>query len=1122
MRILFTLLNCVVGFRKYQSSFRHLDKIDNIFEKLSNFEQLPTFSKGQILQQVTVPPKFRNSPAASSFILPKNSLRSSFLQLAGSAKREALEYANQQKSGIVDFVGVCHDFLILATETNSGSLNDCWTHCMKNMEFCTQVHWVQGNCFLGAGVSGPRGGKEEISRGICRSLTDLGFLELVRGERDALSTATFVSSLTEKTKSDIVETVIPAISQFSTFPLTLSAFTILPSEIKYTLVQPLSDSGSMFATPSFLFCQSACLNSDWCNVVAWLDGEICQLALKAISGDTVQSDCRGMNCLANIGGTEDVILAEKDEMFTVVNSVSGSTSSISNTFDCKCSGEEICLTECRRKSQRACIQLCSEKENCKFVSVGFQEFVEIQNPVNETATIVVSPQGGVDVIAPPRPVIVTDKVECRVSGNLFNAGKGKLYAHKNSPAISRSFATTFLQSEIKSEAFHSFPGSCDIFHANLTVAGVSQFSAESADECWALCEAYSPSCSQIMYHALTSMCVLGDGIASNYVSSPDGTVCRSRSDSRSPSGLSGMLLVDSVNGQTVKNRWFPSSQARGVASLEACQSLTKLGNFNHGGYVSCDGVLNACLTQPTHPDCAICQLSQNGGVCRMQALKESPETNIPCIGNCQFFESGIQGFQLKIGKSSLPSSPIGQLCYVNPSPSMPQITKQANGFCGFQTSSLSACQSVCQQAAGCVGGLYTDKQGLKLCSLATAISGNSTICSTGGVNCAWFELAGLGNVLPLTVTGTNLADANRQSIAPQAGMNFGRCAVFKALDVFKAGPPSVFALKPLTACANLCDLTPNCRSWQVAGAATAGSSCSVSEEGNMAGCSQITCSLSSVITGTFPAQPGDESSACFSYTANPYLASLAPASMLGVNLGVPSYYLSNARVRKFGWSDVINQNRLSLTQTLEDCQSGCKAQGSDVCAGGTWQVCSSVESGCVDSDNNALLAATVPNSELFATCEACSAVNVSISQQSVAFPSSWGVCKYSRTVKENAQKCQPEPCYAFEGGDDEFIILSVSKSPFIDSDGIVISNLLMGAGYTKSASLNDCESICHRTNGCLYGHYEPMTNGYGNCFLSGQQLQTLEEGVYTLSETNFCLTQNCVVFQKVQPPSNNA
>jgi hypothetical protein len=263
----------------------------------------------------------------------------------------------------------------------------------------------------------------------------------------------------------------------------------------------------------------------------------------------------------------------------------------------------------------------------------------------------------------------------------------------------------------------------------------------------------------------------------------------------------------------------------------------------------------------------------------------------------------------------------------------------------------------------------------------------------------------------------------------------------------------------------------------------------------------VACATSSVITGVVTSAT-DEHIACFSHTANPALALMGSEDLDGLNLGIPAFVLTNARVRKFSFESVLNGERVFVTQTLEDCQSLCKANF-DHCVTGTWQVCAAVKPYCPE----------VPgNDELGVTCAACAAVQVSGAV--VPFPANWGACKLASKVETFGQKCVPEPCYAFEGGDDRFEILAVTKSNLINEDGTPIARILMGGAYQLASDLLDCQARCAENKACSYGHFEPATFGYGRCLLTNAEMQVLRAGVFVLANTP-AKCSNCVVFKKL-------
>ncbi len=185
---------------------------------------------------------------------------------------------------------------------------------------------------------------------------------------------------------------------------------------------------------------------------------------------------------------------------------------------------------------------------------------------------------------------------------------------------------------------------------------------------------------------------------------------------------------------------------------------------------------------------------------------------------------------------------------------------------------------------------------------------------------------------------------------------------------------------------------------------------------------------------------------------------------------------------------------------------------SDGCVSGSWQHCQAIEQLC-RSD-------TLPGTplELQATCNACRKVPVSESQPSVDFPEHLGVCKMASQIKTSTQACFPEPCYAFEEGSENYFIMSTSKSAFLLPDGTVNAALLNIAGepgtYIKAKSLSECQEACTSDPNCRYGHLVPRTTGFGECYLSAQEVRVNDGQRFRMKDPQNCDGQ-CIVFMKL-------
>jgi hypothetical protein len=240
--------------------------------------------------------------------------------------------------------------------------------------------------------------------------------------------------------------------------------------------------------------------------------------------------------------------------------------------------------------------------------------------------------------------------------------------------------------------------------------------------------------------------------------------------------------------------------------------------------------------------------------------------------------------------------------------------------------------------------------------------------------------------------------------------------------------------------------------------------------------------------------------------------------MENVDPGLPGFYTINSRVRKFGWPNVVNQNKLPVTASMEECQAICRA--TDGCITGSWQVCSAIQQYC---NRGQLINDMTP--ELTATCNACSSVTLSSQQPAVAFPINFGVCKLSQSINNHIEGCQPEPCYSFEAGSDEYYILSMTKNPFSapGAPNYMLNNEVNA--YVRTKSLNECQSFCTpavandpndpRTK-CKYGLYIPRANGYGECYLTELEIRENHGNYWRIKQaTTVNCEGTCIVFIKL-------
>ena len=1043
-----------------------IGELKNPMAQLSQISRLPLLNGAnkQILSSQPIPPKFKNSPAAALFpsFLEISSPVHFLHALTPDARHDAEASADAETSATVDFPGNCHNFVPMAGLSQTRNLNECWDAC-KNFQFCTQVHFVKGKCFLAQGISYSFGARLN-SDGFCRSLTDLGMVNFlkIRNSQD----------------------------------LALPSFAQLPSEDTYTLVQPKLESSQLrVTTPSFFLCQSSCLDKTWCRVAVWLDvnvsgnrEKICMFGSAVVFGENQMSHekCEKSTCVKNVCSGQTCLIAEKNpgDFGKVPVSLKIADDAIAAEEKiCECVTPS-CTTSCLRESEISCMSLCSNTEGCRFAAVQ-QNLGKVSCFLSTSAAV----------------AHVHDKLDF------------SFFARPETLAISKPM--TFAQSTaLPGNVQKLAGGSCKTFHPISILPNAAFFTAASADECWSLCSQLSSFCTQVEYNP-TGLCVLGDAIATKTNGVTDGTQCLSlMAPPDQVNGLPGFIVSNSIIG-TQPGFWFPNAAPAVLAnSLEECQNNLQIsteGNARFGGFLPCSSVNQNCASSPNHPDCALCSscttAACSSGVCRISSSTPSPA--LACLGDaCEFFEISRPGYLLKPGRNAISTS--GLLC------SGAGIAS-ASPDCSFAVDSLWTCQNLCNQNPGCVAGLYTNGDA-KTCTLSTGLNSTSSACS----DCAFFESAGLGHPVPLSVTGTNFADWARGNISQPMMFDFGACQTLKMVGNPIAIPlPLPAGDQPHEFCMNACKAETNCVAIQLQGYQNSGK-CSLGNS-TWSQCDTITCVLSSVITDSSP-DDNDESFVCLSYTASPVLGLMASPDLGNFNLGIPAYSLFNNRMKRFSYANTANSGKLLLTRSLEDCQSQAKSRDYPT---GTWQPCPSMAAYCQNPDGTPTAAvASNPTSELATTCQRCLAVNVSSSQPSVPFAANWGVCKYGSVVETGSTRCVPEPCFSFEGGNDDFDIISQSISPFLDNNGQVRGNILMGPGILKTATLGECEEKCIQAKGCLYGHYEPATAGAGNCYLTAQEARDGTDGARLCTPqvkgcapsvpiANACTAASCIVFAKI-------
>jgi hypothetical protein len=685
--------------------------------------------------------------------------------------------------------------------------------------------------------------------------------------------------------------------------------------------------------------------------------------------------------------------------------------------------------------------------------------------------------------------------------------------------------------------YTTYQGSCGVFHEGLLIGsgpGISKFTAQSIDECWSLCETRYPECSQIEFLSGTSECVLGDAITTTF--HVDSSVsCRTLDyiPIESSNGLSGMIFVDSV-----RDVEFTPPQL--VDSLEECQALCKsidaAGSDSacmFGGYVDCTNISSYCSSMDGagNVDCQKCQANTNGGICRLPSMQSTTATTSlsVCTGNqCRWFEKSAQGFSLVIKtptRTDIDYIPkLGQICDSRSYLPNPIVIQEDEHSCYYPVESLWHCQSLCTASNrlngsgknNCVGGLYTDTAGNKRCHLATYRSASGRTCI--GNNCAWFELDGIGRIDRLQDTGMKLA-IDARSLSPMLyEIGVGGCAQFKTFGPrMKKSISQVLYKDPIKECSIACSLFPQCTAFQVTGRIEGRkpNNCDITK-GTNTDCTSVECVLSSALTTVLPTN-GEKNQICWSKTPTGTVDTGGESvDYDNVDPGIPGFVTTNARVRKFSWNNVVG-NQLALTTSMEECQSVCRA--TDGCQTGTWQPCSAIQSYCTNAEQ-----LNIATPETIATCNVCKSVKVSENQQEVAFPINYGVCKVASGINLHVEACQPEPCYSFETGSDEFYILSMTKNPFATDASPHFSFNGEINTYTKAGSLLECQEYCKRSPGdrCRYGMYIPRSNGYGECYLTESEIRENHGSFWRLKQdTTLPCDGTCVTFIKlknVMPP----
>jgi len=738
--------------------------------------------------------------------------------------------------------------------------------------------------------------------------------------------------------------------------------------------------------------------------------------------------------------------------------------------------------------------------------------------------------------------------------------------------VSPLSATTISSMVVSSDdrpKYSTFQGSCGTFHEGLllgTGIGISKFTANSIDECWALCDSFAPECTQVEFHIETQECTLGDAISTTFHVDVN-MLCRTLDymPIESTNGLPGMMLTDSVGDG---KDWFTSGTVpQLVGSLEECQALCKAIDSGHddsacmyGGYVDCSSFYSSFCTTGDgigNADCQKCQANQSGGICRLPSMSSSPRasdngpprgggplggpagtitaggSSPPCPGGnkCRWFEKSAPGYSVSL------KTPVNQKMNFLPDtsnscssrPYLPNPISTDNGTCYLPVKSLWHCQSLCtasnrMNGSGrikCIGGLYTDNEGSKRCQLAEYRKGKifGKTCSQN--NCAWFELDGMGTIGRLQDTGMKLA-VDARSLSPMLfEIGVGGCSQFKTFGPrMKKSITQVLFNDPIKECSIACSVFPQCTAFQVTGQIEGAkpNACDITKGGET-DCTSVECVLSSALTTVLP-NTGEKNQICWSKTPTGTVDSGGPEiDYDNVDPGIPGFVTTNSRVRKFNWSSVVNKANLALTTSMEQCQSVCRT--TDGCQSGTWQPCSAMQSYCEKAEQ-----LNIATPELISTCNVCKAVKVSESQPSVAFPLNYGVCKVASGIGKSIEACQPEPCYAFETGSDIFYILSMTKNPFgTDTSPSYMFNGEVNT-YVKASSLEECQQYCTprkaddksdpRYN-CKYGMYIPRSNGYGECYLTESEIRENHGSFWQLRQdtTVPCNDGTCITFIKL-------
>lgn len=1015
-----------------------------------------------------------------------------------------------------DFPGTCATGFVPFTKEEASSLDDCWAKC-RSSPSCTQVQFsdIAETCYLAHGISvraqlsaSPE--NEAMPSSVCRSLTAAGVTALNGGS-------------------------LPAFRELPNNRVVLSS----SASLRPMLVDSLAE------------CQAACLDSHACHFGVWLtkaDGNNDCVIASAVSTACLPgaAECEEM-C-----GSEDCILFERNLLnlaspvqLTHIPAVHLSAAAFgknlteSQSCELKCgspvASESVCTTLCLVEARQQC-QVACIKSKCTAAGFFYGGNRTVQTCVSFSSVPVLNETFSTE------PVDFSDSSLRLVDVFVVPGGAvGSLSLIQNKRSMaSIARLSKFLSPSDVRPKFAQFGGPCNVFHEGVlggSGPGVSRFRADSMDDCWHLCETLSGNqCSQAQFHSGSSECVLGDAIASTF-RADDSITCRTLQYTAvsTSHGLSGMLFVDSVGDMgRDTTRWFGGATAPTlVDSLEECQALCKMADAGatdavcrFGGFVECSSFHSTLCrgTGAAHPDCGLCDRNPSGGVCRIPKVPVSgapaqAETPIPCLGGrCRWFERSAIGYALTTATAvvpavnMLPMTPSGVIC--SSESYLPNAQKPSTDDCFYPVESLWHCEELCsivnrmvgQGKTACVGGLYKDKGGNKQCRLAKFRVAGGRPCDAKD-NCAWFELSGEGHTAGLELTGAVIVEESRKRAVLPFIIGVGPCQQFRALDAVITNTPKGFQYSPLEDCANACNYFPQCSSYQLTGSVSGGSgqTCDVLK-GADSDCTFITCTLSSAIS---VASPADNNAAlCWSKTPSGTVEEGPAAVDMEVDPGMPGYYTTNARVRKFSWDKVLNKEQLALTTTLEECQSLCRV--SDGCVIGSWQHCKSIEQYCGD-------AAGAP-AEVQATCNACKDVKMNEAQVSVQFPEIMGVCKMASEVSVNTEGCFPEPCYAFEEGSENFYMLSTTKSPLIMADGRIDELRVSLKGepraYTKTRTIGECEEHCMADADCKYGHFVPRTNGYGECYLTSQELRISDGYTYQLKDPRPC-EGTCVVFMKL-------